>query len=73
MIGVLISPGNTMNVLHIDSSLLGAMRLQIMGIERFDVVRAEGVNRSAESKAAELASARTAISALFADAGVEAA
>lgn len=73
MIGVLISPGNTMNVLHIDSSLLGAMRLQIMGIERFDVVRAEGVNRSAESKAAEPASARTAISALFADAGVEAA
>jgi FMN-dependent NADH-azoreductase len=40
--------------------------LQFMGITRFDVVRAEGVNRGPEVRDAALASARAAIAQLFA-------
>ncbi len=39
--------------------------LKFMGIQRFDVIRTEGVNRSPEIKAAALASAREAIAELF--------
>lgn len=43
-----------------------AAALQFMGITRIDVVRAEGLNRGPEVRAAALASARAAIAELFA-------
>lgn len=43
-----------------------AAALQFMGITQFDVVRAEGVNRGPEPRAAALESARAAIAQLFA-------
>lgn len=42
-----------------------AAALQFMGITRIDVVRAEGLNRGPEARAAALASARAAIAELF--------
>jgi FMN-dependent NADH-azoreductase len=43
--------------------------LGFMGITRFDIVRAEGVNRGPDLREAALASARQRIAALFAPAG----